>query len=81
MGAVTHVVIGLIRMVTQETCGRSRRVHLVQGVIGGEPFVLELVDGEVLVRRETEEGLLVGLPVNEVPNVWLPAVASCHIFT
>ena len=71
------MVISLIRMVAQKTCGWGGSVHLVQVVVGGEPFVLELVDDEALVGRETEDGLLVGLPVNEVPNVRMPVVV-CH---
>ena len=38
--------------------------------------MLKFIDGKTLTRRKAEESAFVRLPVNEVPGVWVPVVAS-----
>ena len=73
------MVIGLIGMVAQEAIHWGRWGQFVQMMICQKPFMLEFVDSKTLIQRKTKNGAFVGLPVDEVPDIQVPVVASCCV--
>ena len=47
----------------------------------GQPVVQKLDDGMAVRRGEVSHGSMVGLPVNLVPGVWIPAVPVFDVTT
>ena len=51
----------------------------MQIMVGWKPPVLKFVDREAAIWRKAEESVFVRLPVNEIPDMRLPVVASCQV--